>query len=89
MGVNLDLLTTPLLLNQCGEVFEPENAWPDAPGRIFLTVLQMIRGIVIQIGMDAEPGPAPLWMRQKLTAGGDWGAWQNVDLIGGAPAPPA
>lgn len=87
MGADLNSFTVPANPHdQGGEYFEPVNAWTDAPQRIFLTVVGISRGTVIQIGVDADSGLNPaLWMRQKLTVGGDWGAWQNIDLV---PPPP-
>jgi hypothetical protein len=54
------------------EVFEPENAWPDAPSRIVVQTNKM-RGGTYQIG-TGETGSH--WIRSY--AGSTWTEWQEL-----------
>jgi hypothetical protein len=59
------------------EIFEPENAWPDAPDRVVVQTNKM-RGGTYQIGAG-ETGSH--WIRSY--AGGAWTEWQEL-----VPPPP-
>jgi len=54
------------------ELFDPENAWPGATGRVVVQVNKM-RGGAYQIG-TGETGSH--WIRSH--AGGAWGEWQEL-----------
>jgi hypothetical protein len=77
MAENLDTMHLPLYAER--EVFEPENAWPGASGRVVVQVNKMAGG-VYQVGYDPELGTH--WLRPGNS--GAWGDW--VEMV--APPPP-
>jgi len=60
------------------EIFEPENAWPDASGRVVVQCNKMAGG-TYQLGYDPESRTH--WIRSY---GGVWGEWVALE----APPPP-
>jgi len=72
-----DLNTMHMPTGSEHEIFEPENAWPDAPERIVVRTDKM-RGGSFQLG-TGESGSH--WIRSY--AGGVWGEWQEL-----VPPPP-
>jgi hypothetical protein len=78
MAENLDTMHLPLYAER--EVFEPENAWPGASGRVVVQVNKMAGG-VYQVGYDPELGTH--WLRPGNS--GAWGDW--VEMVA-PPDPP-
>lgn len=62
------------------EVFDPENAWPDASGRVIVQTQRMAGGLY-QVGYDPETGKH--WLRTGSSDVVSWGEWIT------APDPPA
>lgn len=81
--MNLDVFTTPNNPNDPGhEIFDPENAWPGAPSRIYVVTHRSGPLGVYQYGYDPDTGMG--WLRSMPEPGAVWTPWVNS----GNPPPP-
>lgn len=81
MPENLNTMHLPTGSGVEREIFEPENAWPDASGRVIVQTNKM-QGGVYQVGYDPETDKH--WVRSGNS--GAWGEWITMPDI---PEPPA
>lgn len=72
---DLDNLTMPTARNPGMEIYDPQNAWPSAPARIYLQINPLAGG-VYQTGYD--PATERYWLRSMRYAGGGWSAWKTT-----------
>lgn len=81
MPEDLNAMNLPSGIQAEREIFEPENAWPGASGRVILQTNKLADG-VYQAGYDPESGT--YWLRTGR--GGAWGDWTQLPE---PPDPPA
>jgi len=86
MAYDLDVWTMPLTHGGSAEIFDPLNAWPNAPGRIYVDVNRMPYGSY-QTGYDPSTGRN--WMRYKAFEDASWSTWRSFDgsTVPDAPYP--
>src|SRR5262245_32151789 len=83
MPYDLNNFTAPIRPWTAAEIFDPVNAWPGAPSRIYVELNRMVGGIrttdvsgLSQTGFD--PQTRRHWIRFKTWDGAAWGAWQTT-----------
>jgi hypothetical protein len=76
MTYDLNNWTMPLQRGGSAEIWDPLNAWPSAPSRIYVDVNRMPYGSY-QTGYDPVTGRN--WMRYKAFDDASWSTWKSFD----------
>jgi hypothetical protein len=83
VALDLDNYTSPQRPWTAQEIYDPVNAWPGAPSRIYVELNRMVGGAystdvtgLYQTGFD--PLTRRHWMRFKTWGGGAWTEWGPV-----------